>query len=301
VAISGGLTRAELLARGAVLLAATCYASNGVISRAYYDAGGTPMTLVVLRNVLAATVFWIWFALAGPRRPALGDMALATLLGFVQMAFTTSLVIGFDRAPVALVVLLFYTYPLLVTLGAAACFGERLSRAGIAFVVLGTAGLVLAVGTPASVTPLGVALGLGAGLGNALVILGNRVLLHRGLRIVDIAALTYAVPAVVGGLLVAAAAVPMPPQSAAAWAPALAFATTGTVLPYLLFYRAVTVIGVSLAALIATAEPFVAVVLAYAILGERLGAGQLAGGALIVAAIVGLAGASRVAAVLPGR
>jgi drug/metabolite transporter (DMT)-like permease len=132
-----------------------------------------------------------------------------------------------------------------------------------------------------------------------VTILANRALLQRGLRVVDIAALTYAAPALLSLVLLATRAVPLPPATTASWASALAFSTIGTVVPYVLFYRAVAVIGASLAALIATAEPIIALFLAYLLLGEHLGVAELVGAALIVAAIVGLAGVPRVTASAP--
>jgi drug/metabolite transporter (DMT)-like permease len=295
----GGLSRAAVAARLGVVAAACGYAFNGPLSRLFYDDGGEPMTLVTLRTVVAAGAFALWFAWGPPRRPSRADVRLIVPVGLVQMAYTAALVFGFDHAPVALVVLLFYTYPLLVTLGAVALFGERLSASGLALIVVGAAGLVLTVGAPSSVTAPGLLFGLAAGAGNAVTILANRALLQRGLRVVDIAALTYAAPALLSLVLLATRAVPLPPATTASWASALAFSTIGTVVPYVLFYRAVAVIGASLAALIATAEPIIALFLAYLLLGEHLGVAELVGAALIVAAIVGLAGVPRVTASAP--
>lgn len=284
-----GLTRAQILGRIAVIAAATCWAVGGILTRFYYGEGGIPTTLVAARTVVAAVGFGIWFLLSSGNRVRTPDILLAGGIGLVQAMFTTALVFGFDNAPVGLVVLLFYTYPLLVAVGAAAFFGERLSRIGLVCVAVGTTGLVLAVGTPSSVTPLGIGLGLAAGIGNAIVVLGNRILLARDLRVLEIATLSYAIPATVAVGLLAIEVIPIPPSSGEAWAYAIAYATTGTVLPYLLFYSAVSVIGASLAALLAMAEPVISVLLTYLILGERLGPWQLLGGALIVAAVLGLA------------
>jgi DME family drug/metabolite transporter len=171
-------------------------------------------------------------------------------------------------------VLLFYTYPVLVTVGAMWLFGERLTTVGVVLVGIAAVGLVLAIGAPSTVTFAGIACGLGAGIGHTIVILSSRGLMQRGLRIPEIATLSYAGPA-------------------AGLAPGLAFAIIGSAMPYVLFYRAIAVIGAALAALLATLEPFVAVILAFALLGERLSALQLAGGALILAATTALALSAR--------
>jgi drug/metabolite transporter (DMT)-like permease len=286
---TGRLSRPEILGRIAVLGAAACWAAGGIFTRLYYDAGGVPSTLVAARTAIAGAGFVAWYLIASSNHMGRRDVLVAVGIGCVQASFTTALVVGIDHAPVALVVLLFYTYPLLVAVGAAAFFGERLSRTGVIFVAVGTAGLVLAIGTPATVTTLGVVLGLAAGIGNTIVVLGNRVLLGRGLRVIDLATVSYALPAAAAIILVVANVIPLPPGSAESWAYGIAYATTGTVLPWLLFYSAVPVIGASLAALLATAEPLISVVLAYAILGETLTTWQLVGGSLIIVSIVGLA------------
>jgi drug/metabolite transporter (DMT)-like permease len=287
------VSRADIIARLSVVVAATCFAFGGIFSTDFYDAGGDPATLVALRFVLAAIAFGAWLAISGVRRLPRRDVMLAVALGAAQLGYTAALVYGFEVAPVSLVVLLFYTYPVLVTVGAMWLFGERLTTVGVVLVGIAAVGLVLAIGAPSTVTFAGIACGLGAGIGHTIVILSSRGLMQRGLRIPEIATLSYAGPAVVCLVLVITGVIALPPSSAAGLAPGLAFAIIGSAMPYVLFYRAIAVIGAALAALLATLEPFVAVSLAFALLGERLSALQLAGGALILAATTALALSAR--------
>jgi drug/metabolite transporter (DMT)-like permease len=62
----------------------------------------------------------------------------------------------------------------------------------------------------------------------------------------------------------------------------------GTVIPVLLFYSSIRLIGAPSAALLATVEPFVAVVLSFLVLDQPLTALQLLGGGLILAAVLEL-------------
>jgi drug/metabolite transporter (DMT)-like permease len=130
--------------------------------------------------------------------------------------------------------------------------------------------------------------GLGAGFGCSVVILGNRALLKRGVQVEQLATVSYLAPAICFGALALAGAIPAPPATVAAWAPALAYCMLSSVLPNWLFYRAVARIGASLAALLATLEPLVAVLLAWLLIDEPLEPGQLAGGALILAAVAAM-------------
>ena len=65
----------------------------------------------------------------------------------------------------------------------------------------------------------------------------------------------------------------------------LALALGPTIGASVAYAAGVRTVPVSVASLIATLEPVLAALLAYLILGETLGAGQIAGGALILLAV----------------
>lgn len=174
-----------------------------------------------------------------------------------------------------------------MAIGAAVIYGERLTSNRIALIVLGMVGVGLAVGSPAGATPAGVLFGLGAGIGCTTVVLGNHQLLRRGLTVPQIAAVSYLTPATTFVVLSLAGWVPAPPGTVDAWAPALAY-LGATIIPWWLFYTAVSRIGAPLASLLATLEPLVGVLLAWLLIGEPLGFGQVGGGALILSAVTAL-------------
>jgi drug/metabolite transporter (DMT)-like permease len=193
---------------------------------------------------------------------------------------------GFARAPIALVVLLFYIYPLLVTLGAAFLYGEDLTARRALVVALGLAGIALIVGVPESLTTLGVALGLFAGVCIAAVILASRYLMvSHGLSPLWLSALMFTSPAIALVLAVPARS-PDLSLGRAAWGWAVCAALISATLPVTLFYTGVKLIGPGTAALLGNAEPLVAVLLGYIVLDETLTALQLVGGALIVGGVV---------------
>src|SRR5690606_12701852 len=74
-----------------------------------------------------------------------------------------------------------------------------------------------------------------------------------------------------------------------AWGWALAAAVASAAIPVGLFYTGVRRAGAAAAGLLSTAEPLVSVLLAYAVLGESLGALQLVGGGLILISVAALA------------
>jgi drug/metabolite transporter (DMT)-like permease len=263
------------------------FGAQGVLAHWFAAAGGQTASLVALRFITGGLVFGgIAVARRFPiptRRQAIG----AVLTGLGHVVFTTCLLRGFATSSVALTVLLFYTYPLFVTVGAAVLYGERLTAGRLALVALGSAGVALAVGSPTGAGTNGVIFGLGAAAACTFVVLGNRALLRDGMTVPQMAATAYLLPAATFLVLLTAGVIPLPPATVDAWAPALAYLSI-TVTAFWMFYVAVSRIGASLASLLATLEPLVGVVLAWLLIDEPLNPGQIVGGALILTAVAAL-------------
>ena len=263
------------------------FGTQGVLAHWFGSAGGQTTSLVGLRFIAGGVVFGGVAFANRFRVPAPREAIGAVLTGVAHVGFTTCLLLGFATSSVALTVLLFYTYPLYVTVGAAILYGEPLTKRRVALVAVGTTGVALAVGDPTGATPAGVLYGLGAGAGCTCVVLGNRALLRRGLTVPQIAATSYIVPGACFFVLIVFGAVPLPPTTVDAWAPASVYLAS-TLLGFFLFYTAVSRVGASTAALLATLEPLVGVLLAWMLIGEPLDPRQIAGGALILAAVAAL-------------
>lgn len=283
--------------------AGTAYGTLGVFSRLFYDHGGTSFTLLVLRFCGGAAIFATIVMVRRRSWPTRRDALLAIALGPAQLAATFCLFVGFAHASPGLVVLLFYVYPLLVTLGAGPILGERLGRRRAVLLTLGMVGIALTVGVPQSTSALGIACGLSAGVFTATFMLGSHRLLRRSVDPFQFIALAYGGSAV---LLLAAAEVhglARPSNAAAGYA--LAVIVGGTVIPALFFYSAIRAIGAGAAARLATVEPLTAVVLSVLVLGDSFNLGQVAGGALVLTSVVLLATAPatfpRRTALLPGE
>src|SRR5580765_3099135 len=181
------MTTGRLLALGG----GVCFGTVGVFSKLFYDHGGHPFELLVLRMVAATLVFG---AIVGALRrplPPRSVVFVALGLGVFQAGLNISLLVGFQKAPVALVVLLLYVYPLLTTLGDTVFFGQRLGPRRLFVVALGLAGIALTVGTPSSAPAIGIVLGLAAAIGTAAYILGSRHAMSRGIEPIPFLLLSY--------------------------------------------------------------------------------------------------------------
>jgi drug/metabolite transporter (DMT)-like permease len=281
------VTRRGRFGRAAAIVAASLFAWQGTLAHWFAEAGGETSSLVALRFLLGGVVFGAVTAAAHPAKPSRFQLGGAVLTGLGQVVFTTCLLLGFAHSSVALTVLLFYTYPLFVTVGASVLYGERLPPSRIGLVAIGSLGVALAVGSPSGASPAGVGYGLGAAAACTCVTLGNRALLRSGLPVPRMAAMMYGLPSLAFVVLLLAGVIPLPPGDADAWAPAAAYLTL-TMIAFWLFYTAVGRIGAPLASLLATLEPLLGVVLAWLLLGDPLSGGQVAGGALIITAVASL-------------
>jgi drug/metabolite transporter (DMT)-like permease len=269
-----------------VLLAAACFGTLGIFSKLFYDAGGDAYTLLFTRFLLAGPALALIALARRDPWPGRKVALVGTALGVFQLGVGFALFEGFARAPVALVTLLYFAYPLLTAIGAVLLFGEELGPRRALVLVVALAGVALTIGVPESATWVGIALGLAAGLCVACLILSSRHLMIRhSIAPVVLCALMFTSP-----VLPLALAIPVRAPDfglgAEAWTWLLCAALGSAVVPIALFYTGVRAIGAMAAGLLATAEPIVSVLLAYAVLDESLTGLQLAGGALIALGVV---------------
>ena len=273
-----------VLGRVYALASAACFATLGVLSTAAYDRGTGEFELLSARIVGAALILGAVGLLRRVPLPHGRLLAVVLLLGCFQLGTTTGLLVGFDKAPVALVVLMFYVYPALVSVGAAVLYREPFGRRQALVLALGLVGVALTAGRPGSVPVVGILLGLLAAVCTTAFLLGSRFLLGNGIEPLGITTLLYALPS---AILIAVALVRgFDVPSLGGTGGAAGVVLLGTVFPILMVLSAIRLIGAATTALLSTVEPFVAVVLAYVVLDERLTATQLLGGVCIVLAVV---------------
>ena len=273
--------------RAFAVAAGAAYGTLGISSTLFFDHGGTSFSLLVLRFCGGAAIF---LAIALARRrpwPARRARVLPILLGPAQLAATCCLFIGFQHASPGLVVLLFYIYPLLVTIGAGAIFGEELGARRAVLLGVGMAGIVLTVGAPNAASGVGILSGLSAGAFTAVFILGSRHVMTRGADAFQFIALAYSGTAV--AMLLAALVHGVDELSRPALGYAVLVVIAGTVIPALFLYSAIRLIGAGAAVRLATIEPLTAVVLSFLVLGDSLSVAQVAGGAVLLTSVVLLA------------
>ena len=292
----------SVFSRGAVfcLLSAAAFGAMGIFGKLAFDDGATPGTLLAARFTIAAVALWCLMLMKGSpsqmRAVARRDLTIALALGACGYALQSGCYfVALEHLDASLLSLVLYTFPAIVTVAAVALGRERLDRRRVLALGLVSTGLVLILGTvgASNVNGGGVALGLGAAFTYSAYILISDAVARR-------------VPApILATLVCTGAAVSLTVGSALTgqlrlgevtlpgWGWLACIAIVSTVAAITLFFAGLTRVGPTSASILSTFEPVVTVVLAAAVLAERLAPIQLAGGALVLTAVLVLRVGSR--------
>jgi drug/metabolite transporter (DMT)-like permease len=296
---------------GLVVISAAGYGSGSILAAPIYSTGVDWLTLVGWRFLIGATVGWVWVLGSPGRRASLRRMsrrqlAVALSLGALFTGNAGTYYASLETVPAALAGVVVYTYPVMVAI-LSLWFATRLPgrRPWIA-AALAVAGSALALGgiDVAHAPPLGglVLVFLSGFIYSVWIILSARLSGERrdhlapdttesGSPAGD-AAVTTTVMMTATGLVYAIAALalgrPLDPGAvpATAWPGIVAVAFVASFLAIQTFYAGATRIGAARAALTATIEPLIIVVLAWIFLHQQLAPIQLAGAVLIVGGVV---------------
>jgi drug/metabolite transporter (DMT)-like permease len=272
-----------------------------VLSRFAGEAGISTITFVTWRALLGALILVLSVALLlgfGLIRavrfadvPASHWLQISTL-AILNVVINLAVFTGFEYASIALVLICFYSYPVIVALAATRIYHEPLTSLRIAALGLATVGLVLVVLAPmlgesqADVDAFGLLLGLGAAVAQAI----HALIAGRGysslpapqaaVALSVIQAVGFLGIAVLGG---AATLLVEPFELEGAWTWIVLGATIGLAIPTAAVLAGYRRLGPTRASIMMLLEPVVAVLLAAILLAERPAFVQLVGGALVLA------------------
>ena len=283
-----------------VALSATCFGAMAIFVKIAYRGGVDVVAILSLRFAIAAAVMCVVMRQRRLAWPRVENIRLLMLMGgLIYVAQSFSFFSALNHASAALVALLLYLHPFIVTVLSAALFGQALTRTRVVCVVAALAGTSFVIGADVSGQPLGIALGiLAALLYSVYLLIGNRVMRTENplaaATVVMLSAVTvYGVIALIER--------PAFPQSATTWAAVIAIAVVSTAIAMVTLFIGIRHLGAADAATLSTLEPLVTAILAAAFLGERLDAVQWAGGLIILAAVIALARSGGVVRVVPAE
>ena len=273
------------------VVSATAFGAMAIFARLAYEDGTDVTALLFLRFLLAAACMVAVLRLRRlpwPRGRPLAGLAALGGVGYVgqSLCYFTALTL----ASASLVALLLYAYPAIVTVLSAVLLGTPMTARKVAALVIALAGTVLIIGPDAGGEPLGVVLGLSAAvIYSGYILAGSRLTtgvgpLPSATVVMVAAAAVYAVVSVVQR--------PTFPSTTGSWLAVAGIALVSTVVAITTFFAGMQRVGPADASTLSTLEPAVTVVLAAVVLDERLGAVQVVGGGLVLAAVMLLARAA---------
>ena len=286
-----------------VATAATLFAVNGSVSKVVLGAGLSSLELAQIRNTAAAVLFFAFLVVVAPKKLRVGRRELAFLVAFglIGVALVQWLYfVAIENLPVGVALLIEFTAPLFVALFARFVYGEHVRRRIWFAVALCLTGLALVVELWSGVAFSTV--GVTAAFGGAFALTAYLLMAERERRHRDAASLSFY------GFLFAALlwAVVQPlwefpwdvlddnvslqgnlsEYSAPIWMLVAFIVLIGTMVTFSLLVGSLRHISATRASIVATLEPVVATVIAWAWLGETFGATQLVGGAIVIAGIL---------------
>jgi drug/metabolite transporter (DMT)-like permease len=260
--------------------AAIAFGTLAISAKLAYDRGAQPMPLLGARFAITALLLFAFHAVRRSSvRLSRRDLAVALGLGFAYACESLLFFLALERAPASVVTLIFYSFPLWTNLMAAGYGLEKLRRANVGALLLGSAGVSL-IFSIEGIPPVALFLSLGSAVAVAVYLIAAQV----ALRTVEpqVAAVWTAVGAAVTLSLAAIASGQGLPTAAMPAAGALGLATS---VAFICFYEAIRRIGSARTSVASMLEPVATVILAFMILGEALSARVAVGAALIVAAL----------------
>ena len=273
-------------ARGLTLVALStlAYGVMPILGKVAYGVGVKVLPLLAWRYVIAALLI---AALERGPRPPLRERVRLWAIGSVFVFNSIAYFRALEQIPASVTALVLYTYPVIVTLLAALVGVDRLTRRAVLAALGAFAGCALTARSAPAGAPLALS-GVAWALVAALVYASYIVLSSRfgtgvparvlALHLAQVAAVVCVALALADGGL----SLPLDPRGLLAVA---GMGVVSTVVAMTAFLAGMALVGPTRASVLSSLEVIVTLVLAFALLGERLGPGQWAGAALILGAV----------------
>jgi drug/metabolite transporter (DMT)-like permease len=271
-----------------VLISATAFGTNAIFAKLAYRAGlGTAQTLA-FRFVLAAVGMWMLAVILKQNPLRFERRQLLTLLALGGLFYTAQSLTYFTALrtlPASLCVLIAYLYPSQVVIVGWLFLQRKVSLWHAVALVASFAGVVLLVGGAQFQLTWALAFAFAAPtIYTGYILLGESVMssvpaVGASAVIISGAGIAFCIIAGVEGELAL-------PASAGGWAVAFAIALIPTMIAISLFLAGLLRIGAARASLLSTWEPVVTIVLAVILFGDSFTVLQVAGGLLILVAVV---------------
>lgn len=267
-----------------IAISAASFGTLAIFGRYAYAENIDTFTLLFLRFGFSASFMTMMLILRKepfPRGRVLAQLIGMGGIGYAGQSFLYLTAIKYASA--GLVALLLYLYPFFVAILSMIFLQEKLTRVKAFALALALCGTALTVG-PVSGQPIGAIMAIVAALGYSIyIIVGANVMKH--VSPFQSSTVIFTSASVVYGLLTFTNGIHLP-QTNFGWLVIAGIVVVSTIIPVTTFLAGLERIGPTNAAMLSTIEPIITVFLATVLFGDKLAPIVLAGGALILIAVV---------------
>lgn len=267
------------------LAGSVSFALNLITARLAYDEGTDPFTVSLVRTAFLALAIVALLALMG-RRVGMprGQWPARLAIGLLMVGQLLTLATAIELIPVGVTILIYYTYPFMISAIVAALERKRPPARRIVAMLIATAGLAFVMGIDATALDWRgvVCTVVGAAFFAVILVWSGRSMAGQ-----DSMVLSYQVMGIAALAMAAMAGAGQPlawPQTATGWTmlsiSALLF-TSAT----LCLFGGIARIGPLRASLIDYGSPVWVILFGILLLGERMSAPQWAGASVVIGAI----------------
>lgn len=268
-----------------VVISAASFALMPIFAVIAYKGSANYITILFLRFGLAAVLLFSYLAwkkrlVAVDRQVLFKLMIIGGILYTLQSSFYFASV---KYINVSLQAMLFYTYPIFVTILATILFKESFTRILMLSICVSLAGMVLVLGTSfENINLLGAFLALGAALVYSLYInLANRLIRNTPS---DLATAYICLFSALAFCLIGSLTHNLNFDfSPSAWWPIIAIAFFSTTVSIVTLFRGMEILGSTRAAIISIIEPVITITISSLLFHDKLGGLQWIGGCLVLA------------------
>lgn len=276
-----------------IILAAALWGGIGVFFNILSDVGFTQMQVVAIRVTSAAIALTLYILVRDRSllKVKLRDCWCFVGTGIISLVFFNwCYFTAIEMTSLAVAAVLMYTSPIFVMLFSAVLFKENINGTKIIALIMTFVGCLFVAGVFSSgdygFTPLGILIGIGAGVGYALYSIFGRFALEKDYHSITISEYTF-VFATLGALPLSRiwenASLLTQPETAIG---ALGIGVVCCVFPFILYTQGLSGVETGKAAIMATIEPAVAAVLSFLLYNESLLGFKGVGILMIFAAVI---------------
>ena len=284
----GGQTKSILL----IILAAVCWGTIGIFSRALSDAGATPIQITAMRCVVVSVLLTGWLLITDRSLLHISwrdlwmffGTGICSILFFNICYFYTQ-----SQTSLSVAAILLYTSPFFVMLISAVVFRERMTVWKVIALLVAFGGCVLiteVLGGGGSVPAIAILSGIGSGLGYGLYSIFGKLALRK-YDILTVTAYTF-IFAAIGAVPFCRPldAIQLISQQPSLIISALLLGVLCTLIPFVVYTKGLSGIDTGKASIIAYAEPVVATIVGALVFSEPITFAKAGGIIMVLIAII---------------